>query len=51
MAASRSAMLALLIIYGGSADYPAFGAAKKFSSEWMWPIILRNLAATWLICG
>merc|ERR1719419_188770 len=51
MASSRSAMLGWLIIYGGSTDYPAFGAAKTISLDWILPIIIRNLAATWLICG
>lgn len=47
----RSVMLAWLIIYSAGADYPAFGPAKSLSWEWMWPIMVRNLVATWIICG
>ena len=31
--------------------YPAFGPAVTWSWEWMWPILLRNVIGTWLICG
>ena len=55
VAASRSYALSLLcvfLLYGsGSGQYPAFGAAATWSWSWMWPIIVRNLLATWLICG
>eukprot|EP00438_Fugacium_kawagutii_P014725 Skav202449 [mRNA] locus=scaffold149:47400:50961:+ [translate_table: standard] len=32
-------------------EYPAYGAASVWSFQWMWPILLRNLLATWIICG
>ena len=31
--------------------YPAFGAAKAISYEWMWPLLVRNIIGTWLIAG
>jgi hypothetical protein len=53
VAATRSFLFALGAIYGlyDGFDYPAFGAAKTFAASWMIPILVRNLAATWLICG
>ena len=55
-AAGRSfamAYLCVYIIHGGEDGYgyPAFGAAKTLEFEWMWPLLVRNLAATWLIAG
>lgn len=51
--ASRSFLMACGIIYGcyDGWDYPAFGRAKILEFGWMWPIIVRNVVATWLICG
>eukprot|EP00940_MAST-03C_sp_MAST-3C-sp2_P001967 g1967.t1 len=52
-AASRSFALALVCIYVAYPDetYPAFGDASVLKVEWMLPILLRNLLATWIICG
>jgi hypothetical protein len=55
-AASRSFLLAIFCIYfvhGGEDGfgYPAFGAAKQWSWNWMWPLVLRNVLATFLIAG
>jgi sterol desaturase/sphingolipid hydroxylase (fatty acid hydroxylase superfamily) len=50
-AASRSYLLALLCMYYVTDDYPAFGRARTLSWDWMWPILLRNLLAAWIICG
>ena len=49
-AASRSFALAYACVHLVN-DYPAFGSAKTLEFSWMWPIILRNLFATWVICG
>lgn len=49
VAALRSFLLAYLAIQ--TADYPAFGAATELRWAWIWPLLLRNLAATWVICG
>lgn len=51
VAATRSFAMALLCMYVISEDYPAFGAGKTLELSWMIPIIVRNLVATWLICG
>eukprot|EP00051_Salpingoeca_urceolata_P026491 m.477535 g.477535 ORF g.477535 m.477535 type:complete len:389 (-) comp20856_c0_seq1:247-1413(-) len=53
VAASRSFLLAVFCIYGlyDGDNYPAFGRAQTWSLSWMLPIVLRNLVATWLICG
>jgi len=32
-------------------DYPAFGRAKTLEFSWIWPIIARDVVATWVICG
>ncbi len=37
-------------LYDGE-NYPGFGRAKKFEIEWILPILLRNIAAIWLIAG
>jgi lathosterol oxidase len=55
-AATRSFCLACICIYGihGGADgqgYPAFGAAKSWSWDWMWPLLARNVLGTWIIAG
>ena len=52
----RSLLLAYFAIYfvhgGDGADgYPAFGRAKDWDIQWMWPLLVRNLIATWVICG
>ena len=31
--------------------YPAFGPGAEFSLDWMLLILVRNLVATWAICG
>mmetsp|Transcript_16087 Transcript_16087/g.24245 ORF Transcript_16087/g.24245 Transcript_16087/m.24245 type:complete len:332 (+) Transcript_16087:54-1049(+) len=31
--------------------YPAFGGAEEWSLSWTLPIVLRNVLATWVICG
>ena len=56
VAACRAFGLAWLCLYGFSFDgsstvYPAFGAASEWNWSWMGPIILRNVLATWLVCG
>mmetsp|Transcript_119809 Transcript_119809/g.284669 ORF Transcript_119809/g.284669 Transcript_119809/m.284669 type:complete len:341 (-) Transcript_119809:44-1066(-) len=52
-ASARSFLLAYLAVHVAYAEggYPAFGAAKEWSLAWMWPILMRNLLATWCICG
>merc|ERR1712032_9685 len=47
------AYLAVFYIHGGpnGEGYPAFGAAATFSWSWIWPLLLRNMAAAWAICG
>jgi hypothetical protein len=49
----RSFLLAWLCVYAlyDGNSYPAFGRAATLSLSWMWPIVLRNVAATWIICG
>jgi lathosterol oxidase len=54
--ATRSFLLAYFCIYcihGGDDGfgYPAFGAAKEWSFDWMWPLVVRNVLATFLIAG
>ena len=55
VAATRSFGLAWLCIYYLPGligqEYPAFGPAKQLAWSWMWPILARNLVATWVICG
>jgi sterol desaturase/sphingolipid hydroxylase (fatty acid hydroxylase superfamily) len=55
-AATRSFLLAYFCVYyihGGEDGfgYPAFGSAKEWSFDWMWPIVLRNVLATFMIAG
>jgi len=54
-AATRNFGLAWLCIFYLPAlygqEYPAFGPGATLSFDWMWPILARNLLATWLICG
>jgi len=51
-ACTRSLLMALGCIYMTSDDYPAFGrAANNWDAAWMWPILVRNVSAAWLICG
>jgi len=55
-AALRSFLMAYFCIYhihGGEDGfgYPSFGAAKEYSWDWMWPLLLRNIVGTWLIAG
>ena len=54
MAASlRNFALALLCVYtlpaAYGAQYPAFGDADVLRWDWMWPLLLRNILATWVI--
>ena len=55
IAACRSfamAYMCIFLFYGsGDAAYPAFGRAKEYDVQWMLPIVLRNVVATWLIAG
>jgi len=54
-AAARSWGLAYLCIYylpqHFGMEYPAFGAAREFTPDWIVHIFARNLLATWVICG
>ena len=53
-AALRSTLMSIFCVYflsSSSSSYPAFGAATVYDASWMWPILLRNLAAAWSICG
>ena len=47
------ACFAIYVIHGGDGPdgYPAFGRAKEWDIWWMLPILVRNLIATWVICG
>jgi sterol desaturase/sphingolipid hydroxylase (fatty acid hydroxylase superfamily) len=55
--ALRAIILAYAVIYWlpssmhGATGYPAFGGAETFSTAWIMPIVIRNIVATWLICG
>jgi len=53
--AIRQVVLALLCLYYfprlHGKEYPAFGPASTMRWEWMWPIFVRNILGTWLICG
>ena len=55
VAAIRNFALAVLCVYSipklQGVEYPAFGAARSISWEWMWPIFVRNIVGTWAICG
>jgi len=55
IAASRSVALAALCIYYQpllqGREYAAFGDAKNWSLDWVLPIFIRNVVATWIICG
>jgi len=52
-AALRSVTLGLVCIYWAYSDdeYPGFGRASEYSWSWIWPIVARNVIATWVICG
>jgi hypothetical protein len=52
MAAWRSFLMAIFCVYGlyGANEYPAFGRAKEYDWDWIWPILLRNLLGTWYVC-
>lgn len=52
----RGMCLAYICIYwvhGGEDgyQYPAYGSAAIWDWQWMWPLLLRNLIATYVICG
>lgn len=50
----RSFIIGYLLVYyvhGGEENYPAYGAAAEWNFQWMWPIMVRNLVLTWVICG
>lgn len=51
--AIRSYCLAYVAIYllWDESQYPAFGPGKELALSWIIPILLRNLTATWVICG
>ena len=53
MRAFALAYLSVYIIHGGEDGfgYPAFGRAATWDWSWMWPLLLRNLIGTYLICG
>jgi len=55
VAAARNFGLACLCVFVipslHGLEYPAFGEARYLEWKWMWPILLRNIVATWLICG
>ena len=50
---TRNFLIGLFCVYGlyDGDNYPAFGRAAEFSLSWMWPIVLRNILGTWLLCG
>ena len=55
-AALRAFTLAYIAIYwvhGGEDGYgyPAYSRAAEWNVEWMWPIVVRNLIAMWVVCG
>ena len=47
------ACFAIYVVHGGDGPdgYAAFGRAKEWSLWWMVPILVRNIVATWVICG
>jgi hypothetical protein len=49
----RAYGVAYACMYGLGAryTYPAFGPAATLSWDWMWPILARNVAGAWLVCG
>ena len=55
VASLRNFLLALLCVYSlpaaYGAQYPAFGDARDLQWSWMWPLLTRNILATWIICG
>lgn len=46
------AYLAIYYVHGGDdwRGYAAYGKAKTFEWEWMWPYLVRNLIGTFVIC-
>lgn len=46
------AYVCIFYIHGGQDgyQYPAYGRAKTFEFEWMWPILARNLIGTFVFC-
>jgi Delta7-sterol 5-desaturase len=51
LSSSRSFALACLCLYFYGVDYPAYHTAQTFAFSWMCPIFVRNIIATWVICG
>lgn len=53
----RAFLLSYIVVYYVSpwlqpeGVYPALGSANSFSTSWMMPVLLRNILATWIICG
>lgn len=48
----RAWIVAYMVVYlSSTSTYPAFGAASSLSSDWIVPILVRNLLGTWLMCG
>jgi len=47
------AYLSIYIIHGGADgyQYPAYGRAAVWDFEWMWPLLVRNIVGTYMICG
>ena len=47
------AYLAIYYLHGGlnGYGYPAYGRAAEWDISWMWPILLRNIIALYVICG
>jgi len=47
------AYLSIYIIHGGEDgyQYAAYGKAATWDFAWMWPILLRNIIGTYLICA
>ena len=53
-AAARSFAIAVCIItvlHDEENPYPAYGPAREFKTEWILPLVFRNVLATWAICG
>lgn len=54
-ASLRAFLLAYFCIFvlpkWSGSEYPAFGPAQSYEWSWFYPLCVRNVLGTWLICG